>query len=102
MPPSHSDWYRDVISDSTQTVVEGQGHISLVGRHADAILKDALAAAGLGHAASAAGAAAPAAAAASAAGLTSMGSSMLSKESGQSGKEASEMDVSDVEVVGRG
>ncbi len=102
VPPSHSDWYRDIVSDSTQTVMEGQGHISLVGRHAGAILQDALAAAGLGHAASAAGAAAPAAAAASAAGLTSMGSSMLSKESGQTGKEASEMDVSDVEVVGQG
>ncbi|KAL4427749.1 hypothetical protein ABPG75_001838 [Micractinium tetrahymenae] len=91
VPPSHSAWFHTTIPGSELTVVEGEGHISLVGRHAQAILADALAAAGLADATPAA------AAAAGAAGLDSVDSSMLSKDSLQSGQEPS--GAVDVEAI---
>lgn len=98
VPPSHSAWYHATIPGASQTVVEGEGHISLAGRHAAAILQDLLAAAGLGGATPAA-----AAAAVGAAGLGSGdSSSMLSKDSGLSGKEASELEAVGEAAVGPG
>lgn len=65
-------------------MVDGEGHISLVGRHAAAILEDALAAAGRGATTSAA--AAGEAATGCQAGLDGVDGSLLSKSSMQSCK----------------
>jgi hypothetical protein len=38
----HAEWWGEVIPAAQLRLVEGEGHISLVGRHSEAILLDAL------------------------------------------------------------
>lgn len=42
VPPVHAHWWHKQVSGSELHVVPDEGHISLVGRHADRILQDLL------------------------------------------------------------
>lgn len=42
VPVAHAHWWRDAVRDAEMHVMEGEGHISLVGRHAPAILQHLL------------------------------------------------------------
>ena len=43
VPPAHAQWWAGALPGARLHVAEGEGHISLVGRHAPAILADLLA-----------------------------------------------------------